>query len=349
MSEEDHKKENLTEREQSVLRHVVHNYIQTAIPVGSRYLSRHFESSVSPATIRNVMSDLEEQGFLTHPHTSAGRVPTDLGYRYYVDFLMEVQQLSEEAKSQIRQELGVAIDPADLFRESSRLLGKISNQLSVVSSPHVSGGVFDKLELIPIAASKLLVVISIRSGLVRTIMLEVGSEFRRDMLEQVSRSLNERLSGLTLQQIRDTFADRVREFQDDKSGLIRLFIDSVDELFDDGNERERIHIGGTKNIIGQPEFFDPRNFRSVIEMIESEEIIVHLLQKHDEAAKDIVITIGNENKEANASDYSMVTTTYNIEGISGRVGVIGPKRMDYPKLIPLVDQVAKTVAQLLAS
>ncbi|HAL56041.1 MAG TPA: heat-inducible transcription repressor HrcA [Bacteroidetes bacterium] len=343
------KSEELRERERDILRHVVHNYIHTAVPIGSRFISKRFETRLSPATIRNVMADLEELGYLSHPHTSAGRVPTDLGYRYYVDFLMEVQDLSQGDRLQIEQGLDVAGNHEFLLRETSKLLGKISKQLSIVSSPHISSGVFQKLELIPISSSRLLVVMSIRSGLVKTLMLEVGVEIQRDALDRIAGILNERLSGLTLQQIRDSFLERIRDVQDERTGLIRLFIDSVDELFNDLKDREKVHIGGTQNIIDQPEFVDPRNFRSVIELIESDEIIVHLLEKHEELDKDFVITIGQENEDDKAKDYSILTATYNVEGVRGRVGIIGPKRMDYGKVIPLVDFVAQSIAKMLGT
>lgn len=342
-------KEELNEREREILRHVVYNYIQTAIPVGSRYISKKFESHLSPATIRNAMADLEESGYLSHPHTSAGRVPTDIGYRYYIDFLMDVEQLSQRDKLEIQNQLGGNTEPETLLRETSKLLGKISKQLSIVSSPHISSGIFEKLELIPISSSKVLVIISIRSGLVKTLMLEVGTEIPRQLLEQVGRMLNERLSGLTLLEIRDTFVERIRDLQDERSGLIRLFIDSVDLLFDDVKEREKLHISGTQNIIDQPEFIDPKNFRSVIELIENDDIIVHLLEKHEELDKDFVITIGTENNEEKAKEYSIVTATYNTEGVTGRVGIIGPTRMNYSKVIPLVDHVAKSIAKILSS
>ncbi|MBI3787207.1 MAG: heat-inducible transcription repressor HrcA, partial [Ignavibacteriales bacterium] len=313
------------------------------------YISKKFESHLSPATIRNVMADLEESGYLSHPHTSAGRVPTDIGYRYYIDFLMDVEQLSQQDKLEIQNQLGGTTEPETLLRETSKLLGKISKQLSIVSSPHISSGIFEKLELIPISSSKVLVVISIRSGLVKTLMLEVGTEISRQLLEQVGRMLNERLSGLTLLEIRDTFVERIRDLQDERSGLIRLFIDSVDLLFDDVKEREKLHISGTQNIIDQPEFIDPKNFRSVIELIENDDIIVHLLEKHEELDRDFVITIGTENNEEKAKEYSIVTAMYNTEGVTGRVGIIGPTRMNYSKVIPLVDHVAKSIAKMLSS
>jgi len=347
MDEITDKSQKLTDREQSILHHVVYNYIQTAVPVGSRYISKHFEHNLSAASIRNVMADLEDSGLLSHPHTSAGRVPTDLGYRFYIDYLMEMQQLGDDEKLRIHQQLEQANDTEELLRETSKVLGKISRQLSVVTSPHLSSGIFEKIELIPIASSKLLVVLSIRSGIVRTIMLEVGVEIRRDHLDHVGHLVNERLSGLTLKEIRDSFVDRVRDVQDEKTGLIRLFIESVDQLFTDSKDREKVHIGGTKNIIEQPEFIDPKNFRSVIEMIENEDIIVHLLEKHDELQKGFVVTIGTENKDESTKEYSFITSTYNVAGVTGRIGIIGPTRMDYGKVIPLVDFVAQAIAKML--
>jgi len=349
MSKSEEKQEKLNERERSILRHVVHNYIKTATPVGSRYISKHFESSLSPASIRNVLADLEEAGFLFHPHTSAGRIPTDLGYRFYINYLMEMEQISDEEVKQIQKQLEQAHDTEELLRETSKLLGQISRQLSVVTSPQLSSGIFDKIELISISTSKVLVVISVRSGIVRTIMMEVGCEIDRGYLEDISRKLNERLSGLTLKEIRDTFLDRVRDMQHESTGLVRLFIDSVDQLFDDTKEKERLHIGGTKNIIDQPEFIDPKNFRSVIELIENEDVIVHLLEKHDEYQYGAVVTIGTENEEEDAKEYSVITSTYEIDGIKGRVGIIGPTRMNYSKVIPLVDSVAQLIARMLGS
>ena len=338
---------NLNERERSVLGHVVYNYIRTAIPVGSRLLSKRIESQLSPATIRNVMADLEEIGYLSHPHTSAGRVPTDLGYRYYIDYLMEIEQLSATEVQSITNLIDQPVEAADLLKETSRLLSKISRQLSIVSSPHLSTGIFEKLELIALSSSKILVVISIRSGLVKTVMLEVRTEMKRDTLARVAGILNERLAGLTFQQIRDTFVERVKDVQTEQSGLVRLFIESVDQLFDDAKEREKLHVSGAQNILEQPEFIDPKNFRSVIELVENEDVIVHLLEKHEALDKDFVITVGNENEDDLAKEYGVVTANYTIDGVSGRVGILGPKRMNYSKVIPLVDQVAKTIARML--
>lgn len=330
-----------------MLHYVVRDFIETATPVGSRYISKRHEDvlGLSSASIRNVMSDLEYFGYINHPHTSAGRVPTDLGYRYYLDSLKEMDNLSDADQKTIRENLNSAEESQELLRESSRLLGAISRQLSIVTSPHLSSGVFEKLELVPIIANRVMAIISIKSGLVRTMMMEVASEIRREKLEELARFLNERLSGLTMQEIRDTFRERVRDAQNEETGLIRLFIDSVDKLFV-YPKNERLHIGGAEKIIEQPEFVNPKDFRSVIELINNEEIIIHVLEKHEATPRVIKVTIGKENEDKKLEAYSVITATYGVGDVTGTIGVIGPKRMAYSRLIPLVDYVAKAISDM---
>ncbi len=341
---------NLSDRARTVLHYVVHDFIETATPVGSRFISKRHEDvlGLSSASIRNIMSDLEDLGFIGHPHTSAGRVPTDRGYRFYLDSLMHIEQVSPDEQQAIREGLDAVQDMEEMLRESSRLIGKISRQLCVVTSPHLSSGVLEKLELVPITSSRILVVISIKSGLVRTIMMEVGVELNRGRLEELARRMNEKLGGLTLQEIRDTFVERMRDAQDEPTGLIRLFIDSVDKLFLPPRT-EKLHIGGTEQLIEQPEFMNPKEFRSVVELINNEEFIIHVLQKHEEAAAGTQVTVGTENLDEKLKSYSLVTSTYAVGDITGSVGVIGPTRMQYNKMIPLVDYVARTISAMLSN
>jgi heat-inducible transcriptional repressor len=337
----------LTQRERTVLHYVVHDFIQTATPIGSRFISRkHVDVlGLSSASIRNVMSDLEEKGFINHPHTSAGRVPTDMGYRFYCNSLMELEQLSAEDQKEIRKNLDAVEDTEMLLRESSQVLGRISHQLSIVSPPEFRSGTFEKLDLVHITGNRVMVIMSIKSGLVRTIMMEVASEIQRDKLDDLSRFLNERISGLTLQQIRENFVEMMKDAKNEDTGLISLFIDSVDKLFSTGRARP-LHISGTENIIEQPEFVNPKDFRSVIELINNEDIIVHVLQKNDVAPHETRVTIGEEHGDDKLKNYSVVTTTYSFGDVTGAVGLIGPTRMAYARLIPLVDYVAKTISEM---
>lgn len=340
----------LNERERTVLHYVVHDFIETATPIGSRYISKRHEDvlGLSSATIRNIMSDLEYLGYIGHPHTSAGRVPTDTGYRFYLDSLMKPEQVSTEDQRTIRENLDDSADMESLLRETSRLLGKISHQLCVVTSPEMSSGTFERLELLPITPNRILVVISIKSGLIRTIMMEVASEITRERLDDLGRFLNERLAGLTLQHIRETFVERIKDAADEPTGLIRLFIDSVDKLFLP-QRPEKLHISGAEKILEQPEFMNPREFRSIIELINNEEYIIHVLQKREDPSTAPQVTVGSENEDEKLKPYSVITTNYAIGDVTGSVGVIGPTRMQYNKMIPLVDYVAQTITALLSS
>lgn len=340
--------EALSERERTILRYIVHNYIQTAVPVGSRWVAKSLDIGLSPATIRNVMADLEVMGYLNHPHTSAGRLPTDRGYRFYVDYLMEVELLQESDQNSIQQILSPVDDPEELLRESSKILGRISHQLSIITSPHFAGGIFEKLELIPLNSTRIMVVISLKAGLVKTITMEVMSEIRRGLLDDLARVMNERLSGLTLLEIRNTFFDRMKDISIEHTGLVRLFIDSVDKLFDDVPEGEKVHIGGTRDMLSQPEFEHPENFRSIIELLDNQQMIVHVLEKKDLKIGDVSVSIGSENSDESLKHYSILSTGYSIADVNGSVCVIGPKRMNYSKVVPLVDYIARTISSMLS-
>jgi heat-inducible transcriptional repressor len=340
----------LNERERTVLHYVVRDFIETATPIGSRYISKRHEDvlGLSSASIRNVMSDLEYLGYINHPHTSAGRVPTDVGYRFYLDSLMRVDDIPATEQQAIREALTSREAEDELLRESSRIMGKISRQLCVISSPRLASGTLERLELVPVAGTRVMVVISIKSGLVRTMMLEVASEIAREKLEEIARSLNERLAGLTIEEIRSTYAERLKDSAGDDTGLIRLFIDSVGKLLPSPGS-EKLHIGGAGSIIEQPEFVNPSEFRSVIELISDEEIIIHVLAKHESPPPGVRVAVGEENQDRKLAPYSVITASYAAGDVTGTVGLIGPRRMNYARVIPLVDYVARTISEMFGS
>ncbi len=343
----------LNEREREVLELIIQNFILTANPVGSRFLAKHSDLGLSDATIRNVMADLEEEGYITHPHTSAGRIPTDKGYRLYVNDMMRVGELSQSERMKIDQNIEQLIaDRAtqsdDILRMASKILGQISKQIGIVLSPKLSTGVFEKLEMVPLTSSKIMVIISIRSGLVKTIMLEVRAEISRQKLDELSQVLNERLSGLTLEEIRQTFAERVADYEDE-SGLLRIFLDSADKVFDEQPQTERVYIAGKENILAYPEFEQPEKVRGIIEVVENEKVIVHLLEEAMpiETNDSVSIRIGKENLESKIKECSIVTAQYSVGDTIGTVGVIGPTRMNYAKVVRVIDYIAKRLSQTL--
>ena len=342
--------EPLSEREQEILRLVVKSFVHTAGPVGSRFLARSYPLGLSAASIRNTMSDLEEAGYLDHPYTSAGRIPTELGYRTFVDELMEASSLATAEKRLIRMELDAIMGNTEaLLQESSRMLGRLSNLLGIVLSPNLSTGVLERLEVVPLSSSRMMFVISVRGGLVKTIVLEIDSELKREDLERVVALLNERLAGLTLEEIRRTYAQRVRDL-DDRTGIVRLVLNQSGTLFSEGVGGRRIRFGGAQNIMTQPEFQAPEDLRSLIELLEDEHFIVQLLEDRLPASQDeagrALISIGSENRDGKTDKYSIVTARYRLGETVGTVGVIGPTRMDYGRVVALVEDMASLLGRL---
>jgi len=339
----------LNEREKTILRHVIQQFILTASPVGSRNITKKYEVGLSPASVRNIMSDLEDAGYIDHPHTSAGRIPTDKGYRLYVDSLMDIQQLKISEKEFIKEKLEEGLETDDILRISSTLLTKITKQLACVTYPKLETGILEKIQLVTLSSIRILVVISIKSGLVKTITLELSSEIEPSKIEPIQSLLNERLVGLTFNEIRKTFNERFRDVIDDnENSVIRLFYDSVDKIFKDVLRKENIVISGAKNIIRQPEFENPERFQSIIELIEDRDIIVHILEKSGEN-DEVFISIGSENEDIKLNEYSFITKEYNFGETNGTLGIIGPKRMEYSKIVSIVNYMSKMISEILMS
>ncbi len=336
----------LTQREKEILREVVQHFILTATPVASRFISQRQGKRLSSATIRNVMAQLEEFGFLNHPHTSAGRVPTDMGYRYYIDTLVSLERLTDEELAQITASLNSSLDSGELLSEASRLLSKVTKQLSLVSAPYLGDAVLKKLELVALNSSRVLVVISLESGLIKTIVLEVETEVKPDKLAKINSLFNERLSGLRLSEIRETILDRVGDYADEE--LVGRVAKMSDRIFAGVPESDKVHIGMPKGLLTHPEFELPENLRGILEIVGDESVILHILENADKD-EPITVRIGAENVDEKLKDYSLITARYEVGGVAGTVGIVGPRRMQYTRLIPLVDFVAKVISNKLAS
>lgn len=339
--------EELSDREKNILRYVIQQFILTALPVGSRNITKTYDIGISPATVRNIMSDLENSGFIDHPHTSAGRVPTDKGYRFYVDSLMELQRLQSSEIGIINKSFDSSISETDeLLKLTSTLLSSITHQIALVTYPSLDSGIFEKLQIIQLSSTRILIVITIKSGLVKTITLELNSSLKEDQVISVQQLLNERLSGLSFKEIRETFKERFQDVSDDERPIIRFFIDSVDKIFKDDKKNEKVLVTGAKNVIKQPEFESPDKFQSVIELIEDKDIIIHILEKNMDNDQ-VFISIGKENDIQRLNEYSFISKKYTLGDVSGTLGIVGPKRMEYSKIIAIVDYMAKMITDIL--
>jgi len=340
----------LSEREKNILRCVVQNFVLTANPVGSRVISKKFELGLSPATIRNVMSDLESMGLIYHPHTSAGRVPTDKGYRFYVDLLMDTPHLTAHERKSIDKGIALDSEPDDeILKTASNILGRISSQLAMVSYPSINKSVLEKIQLVKLPHNVLMVILSLKSGIIRTISLEFSIELESRKLEQAQSIINERIAGLTLLEIKKTFVERFEDLKNEKSGVVRLFLNSVEKIFSEEKETDKVHISGMGNIFKSPEFKSAENIQGIIELMEDKEIILHILDRAKEMSDDeIMVSIGAENVYDKLNDYSLITASYKSGDAGGVLGMIGPRRMNYSRMIAIVGYMSKMLTEVLS-
>ena len=347
----------LSKRERQVLSIIIQAYVMNAAPVGSRYIAKNYNLGLSDATIRNVMADLEDEGYISQPHTSAGRIPTDKGYRYYVDLIMRVQRIDEEEKERIDRNFKLLNydpkDSADVLQAAAKVLGSISQQLSVVISPRLSNAVFERLDMVLLSSSRIMVVLSIQSLFVRTIVMELNLEVSRQQIENVIELLNQRLSGLTLSEIRNSISWRLADCDKDRA-LLNMIVRSAGNLFDDSPVLERLYIAGAEHIVNQPEFDQPQKVRDLVCMIEDKNRMAELLEKDGgitpvmSSGLDVSISIGRENTASTAGDFTVVTTPYYVGNTIGRLGVLGPKRMDYERVVRLVNYMADRLSHSLS-
>ncbi len=343
----------LTDRERQVLEAVVRIYVDTAEPAGSRTVARQYDLGISPATVRNTMSDLEEKGYLSHPHTSAGRVPTDRAYRLFVDRLIQPATLTAQEQDTLVRELDEAGSSAveRLVHRATRALSVLSLELGVAAAPRLSEAVLEKLELFSVSSDKVILVATLQTGVVRTIYVDLPLEVPQDTLVTVNLLLNERLAGLTLTEIRETMPVRLRDVQPDDPAaeeLLNIFMQSGPELFDWADlVGSGIHIGQTSVLASQPEFTGDR-LKNLIELTEQRDLLARVLGTR-EHSEGLQITIGAEHDPAELAEFTLVTAEYRVGGLKGVIGVIGPTRMPYEKVIAIVDSTSTLVNRILKS
>jgi heat-inducible transcriptional repressor len=341
--------EDLSEREVRVLEAVIQVYIQTAEPAGSQTVAQRFPLGVSSATIRNTMGDLEEKGFLYHPHTSAGRIPTDRAYRWYVDNLTRLAPPSHAERRMLDAELvpsRTAIE--EILRRAAQVLGVLTQELGVAVAPALNQVVLAKLDLVSVSSERLLLVFHLKSGAVRTIFVQVQQTLPADLIQRVAQILNERLAGLTLEEIRTSMADRLRDAErtPHERELLNIFIEEGEEIFGLPAGPESVVLGSAQMLAGQPEFASSGKIRDLLELTERRDLLQQALSARQ--ARGLTVTIGGENSDTRLAGFTLVTSAYRSGELAGVIGVIGPTRMPYEKIIGLVEHTSRMVEGLMS-
>ena len=326
----------LNSRQQKILLAIINEYIDTAEPVGSRTIARKYKLGVSPATIRNEMADLEDMGFIEQPHTSAGRVPSERGYRYYVDYLMQKYKLSPEEEDLIRQEYTrKARDIGLLLQRTGQLLSQLTQCAAVVQSPRIETGPFKHIQLIALGEGRALLVLVTESGIIQHRLIDLPATITGSDLAAISGVLNAKLSGQTFETIRFTLIKEIYLELTRHRHVLDLVLEVLRSSLVPGAE-DKIYLGGLFNILNQPEFHKIEKVKTLLSLLEQESLLMTLLAQLSKPG--VNVRIGGEISCEAIQDCSMVIATYGVGGQpAGSLGVLGPIRMDYAKVISIVD------------
>ena len=332
----------LDHRAQTLLKALVERYIADGQPVGSRALSKISGLDLSPATIRNIMADLEEMGYVSSPHTSAGRIPTPRGYRLFVDTLLTVQHIDEQAAQHMRLS---SQQPQKIIANAAQMLSSLSQFAGVVQSPRRES-VFQQIEFLRLSEKRILLVIVDPRGDVQNRLLLTDVDYTPGQLTQSANYLNQNYAGLTFDEVRGRLSGELRQLRDDMGKLMQVAVEAGSEAMADGDD---MVIAGERNLLSVSDLSsNMTSLRQMFEMFEQKTGLMQLLDVSSKAG-GVQIFIGGESKLVPMDEMSVVTAPYEVNGrIVGTLGVIGPTRMAYERVIPIVDITAKLLSNALS-
>jgi heat-inducible transcriptional repressor len=340
-------KNQLSERTRKILHALIDEYITSGCPVGSHTLAQKGTIDLSPATFRNVMSELEELGYLFQPHVSAGRIPTEKALRFYVDTILEVRSLTMSERKIIREKYNYnQLELSDVLKETSQVLSAISRNISVVVIPKFIATVFKLIEFVNLSRDRILVIFVSQSGVVHNKVIDAEEEIPQLELDKYARYLNELLKGLTLQEVKNKIIEEMQKEKNSYDLLMSKALALSKKALDSSDEAE-VYVEGMLNLLEYPEFAEVKQMKRILRAIEEKERLLKLLNKAL-LAKGVQIFIGSENELQEMEGCSLVTAPYAKKNhMLGALGVIGPTRMDYERIIPIVDYTAKIVSKML--
>ena len=325
-------------RKARVLYAVIHEYIKTGKPVGSSVLEQKYKFNLSPATLRNLMAELEKDGYLTHPHTSAGRIPTDAGYKAYVNSLVELQRLAVEEEERIKKEYEKKTKEIEsLLSQTSKILSGLSNYTGFITAPKAKVNEIRNIELMQVSKSQVMVILLTKTGIVKHKMINLSVD--SEELYELKKFLNNKLRGLTVEEASKRLIVEVEKYQDKQNDMLQL-AEQICSVID--SIQEDIYVDGTSNVLSVPDFTDFESARSLMKLNEDKDRLIEIIGKDlDEAT--VNVKIGGQDL-SELKNLSVVKTSYSYgDKIVGVLGIIGPKRMDYDKMMALVNSVSNIV------
>lgn len=335
----------LDERKKLILESIIRDYVETAEPVGSRAMVKKHGLKISAATVRNEMSDLEEMGYLEQPHTSAGRIPSQKGFRYYVDCMMEKETLDERETEFLFRMLDDSFQELnELVQKIGHFLAQITNYTSFVIVPSVSLSKFKYLQLIPIEEGKALVLLVTDLGVIMHRQIEVPGSIKAPELDVIGRVLNQVLAGKKLAEIQRSDLQTLREELKQRRQVIDHALEAIESLLANSTE-ERVMISGALNIMNEPEFKDVDKLKKILAFLEEENMLKNLLP--DAIGDNVDIRIGEENQSKDIQELSLVFSGYQTQGEKGRMGLMGPIRMEYWKAAGSLDSVREIIEEII--
>ena len=336
----------LDERKTKILQAIIRNYLETGEPVGSRTISKYTDLNLSSATIRNEMADLEEMGYIIQPHTSAGRIPSDKGYRLYVDTMMEQKDKELQEMKEMMLEKGDKMDT--LLKQVAKLLAVNTNYASMISAPAVHKNKLKFIQLSRVDVNQMLAVIVMEGNVIRNNILPVSEELSDENILKLNILLNTHLNGLAIEEINLAMIQNLKQQAGIHSEIISNVVDAIAEGIKADEDLE-IYTSGTNNIFKYPELADQQRASEIINTFEEKQMLTELVQDtlSDENNTGIQVYIGDETPISSMKDCSVVTATYELgEGMRGTVGIIGPKRMDYDKVVDALKTITHQLDEL---
>ncbi|WP_052306598.1 heat-inducible transcriptional repressor HrcA [Acetivibrio clariflavus] len=340
----------LDDRKKMILHAIIDDYISTAEPIGSRSVSKRHELGLSSATIRNEMSDLEEMGYLIQPHTSAGRIPSDKGYRFYVDQLMKTCELTVDEINAMKSEMETKINElSQLLRKASATISRFTKYTSMASLPESKKSVLKAVQVVPIEKGSALVVVVTNAGIVKNTLIKIPETVSPDFLIRVSNIINEKLCGLTLEKINIEVIREIEILIGSPQEVLMPVLNGVTECINQIDQAE-VYLEGTANILNHPEFKDIGKAREFLNMIDTKNVLILLLKNMRETNADgVSIRIGRENVIEEMWDCSVITATYSLgRVVVGTIGIIGPMRMEYARVLAALNYVRKKINEEIA-